>query len=275
MSPNSNSRLYTTLWVLGLSSLLACAPGQGQMPGVPLQPSAATTGGSGQVLSGRVKTDLIPAEKLLAEGKYAEAEGLFREILVANPTDMLATVGLGTALAKQFKLDSADSLFDRVLITDPNNAQAYAGKSTIILNRLQSSSGSIRANRDSMLKLAEDDAQRACALAPAMAEAHYSLGAVLKEEGKLDQASSEFRNALNFDPQHAYALSGLGQIKLDQGSLSEAEANFKSSINVNSGNSSAHYGLGATYAKERQSSMMPSKSSIFRFINFPMPGPHI
>ncbi|MBU6454449.1 MAG: tetratricopeptide repeat protein [Cyanobacteria bacterium REEB67] len=203
-----------------------------------------------QVLSGRVNTELVPAEKLLSQGKYADAEGMFREILVANPTDMLATVGLGTALAKQFKLDGADNIFDRVLATDPNNAQAYAGKATIMLNRLQSSSGSVRANRDSMLKQAEDFAQKACTLAPAMAEAHYTLGAVLKEEGKVDQAASEFRNALNFDPQHAFAMSALGQIQLDSGSLVEAETSFKNSIALNSGNASAHTGLGATYVKE-------------------------
>lgn len=224
-----------------------------QVPGIPApgsQPPIFGTPDSGQVLTGRVKHDIMPAEKLLSQGKYAEAEGTFREALVNNPTDMQATVGLGIALAKQFKLDGADEQFDRVLQNDPNNALAYAGKATIQLNRLQSSSGSVRAMKDSYLKQAEDYARRAVQLSPAAAEAHYALGCVLKEQGKMDEAASEFRNAVNFDPQHSYAYSALGQCKLDAGSLAEAQQSFQQAINLNSGNSSAHFGLGATLLKQ-------------------------
>ncbi len=103
----------------------------------------------------------------MSQGRYSEAEDMFRELLVNNPADIAATVGLGTALAKQFKLDAADDMLDRVLKSDPNNALAFAGKANVILNRLQSSSGTIRDNRDSYLRQAEDYARRATALAPA------------------------------------------------------------------------------------------------------------
>jgi tetratricopeptide (TPR) repeat protein len=107
-----------------------------QVPGVPstgAYPSyaPASTSSDPTVLSGRVKHDIMPAEKLLSQGKYSDAEGMFRELIVNNPADMAATIGLGTALAKQFKLDGADELFDRVLATDPNNALAYAGKAPL------------------------------------------------------------------------------------------------------------------------------------------------
>ncbi|MGH9550217.1 MAG: hypothetical protein ACRD3W_12620, partial [Terriglobales bacterium] len=114
-----------------------------QVPGVPgTQPAkspAATS--SGTILTGGVKSDLTIAEKLLSQGKWSDAEGMFRERIVSNPTDLQATVGLGIALANQFKLDAANSLFDRVLATDPNNSAAFAGKALVMLNRLQSSSG--------------------------------------------------------------------------------------------------------------------------------------
>lgn len=221
--------------------------GQNQNGG---QNAAQGANGGSQVLSGRVKHDIMPAEKLLSQGKYAEAEGAFRDALVNNPADMQATLGLGVALAKQFKLDGAEDLFDRVLATDPNNAVAYAGKATVLLNRLQSSSGSVRSQKDSYLAQAESLANRAVQLSPAAAEAHYALGCVYKEQGKMDQAASEFRNAVNFDPQHSYAYSSLGQCKLDQGSLVEAAQNFQQAIALNSGNSSAHFGLGSTLLKQ-------------------------
>ena len=239
--------------VLTSATLLAglfSSPAQSQVPGIPAPGSQPPAYGDNTVLSGRVKHDTMPAEKLLSQGKYADAEGAFRELLVNNPSDVQATLGLGIALAKQFKLDGADELFDRVLATDANNSLALAGKATVILNRLQSSSGSIRAQRDSYLKQAEDYGRRAVQLAPASGEAHFALASALKEEGRTDEAASEFKNAINFDPQHSFAYSSLGQIQLDQGSVAQAADNFRQALNLNSSNSTAHYGLGAALLKQ-------------------------
>ncbi len=237
----------TTLAVLLFSNCcLSCMFAQAPVPGSPQV-------GAGDVLTGAVRQrTTIPAEELLSQGKYSDAEEMFRQLLVANPQDMNATTGLGMALAKQFKLDGAEDLFDRVLTADPNNALAHAGKATVTLNRLQSSSGSIRSQRDSLLRYAEDEARRACTLAPANAEAHYALGAVLREQGHSDDAGSEFKTAISFDGKHSQAFSGLGRIKLEQGNLSEASEYFKRAIELNPGNSTAHFGLGTALLKSGQ-----------------------
>lgn len=271
----SSTLLLSQLVLVGISGVVlnGSVPALAQIPGVPSTAQSPGIGSpatpSNTVLSGQIKTDIIPAEKLLSQGRYSDAEGMFREILVNNPTDLQATIGLGTALAKQFKLDGANDLFDRVLATDPNNGLAYAGKATVILNRLQSSSGTIRENRDSYLKQAEDYANRACRLAPAQGEAHFVLGQVYKEEGRTDEASSEFGNAVNLDPQHSYAYSALGGVKLDQNSLAEATENFKRAIDLNSGNSTAHYGLGATFLKLGQvdNAIQELNTSLYQFPN--------
>ena len=194
---------------------------------------------------------------------------MFREELVSNPTNVPATLGLGLALANQFKLDAADSLFDRVIGMDPNNASAYAGKATVMLNRLQSSSGTIRAAKESILKQAEDYATRACTLGPANAEAHMALGQVYKEQAKADQAATELSTATSLDPQMSYAYSTLGLIKLDQNSVAEAAANFQRAIALNSGNSTAHYGLGATALKQGQvdDAIKELNTSLYQFPN--------
>lgn len=221
------------------------------------------------VLTGTIRQHAISAEQLLNQGKYADAEEMFRTMLVNNPQDMVATVGLGMALAKQFKLDGADELFDRVLQVDPNNAIAHSGKATVALNRLQSSSGTIRSQKDSILKYAEDEARRGISLAPANGECHYTLGAVLREQGKLDEAASEFRNAINLDPGHSAAYAGLGRIKLDQGSTAEAAENFRRSVNLNSGNSTAHFGLGAALLKQGMvdEAIKELNTSLYQFPN--------
>lgn len=271
MNRFSNPFTYSVTIALSIS-LFASA--QAQIPGVPgtgTYPSPAGTAPStnNQVMSGQVRTTVAPAEKALAEGKYADAEGMFRDLLVNNPSDLQSTVGLGIALAKQFKLDGADELFDRVLAQDPNNALAFAGKATVLLNRMQSSAGTIRANRDSFLKQAEQYAYQACRLAPASAEAHLTLGLVYKEEGQIDQAANELRTAIQFDPNQSYAYSALGNIKLDQNSLGEASENFKRAIDLNSGNSQAHFGLGATLSKLGQydDAIKELNTSLYQFPN--------
>jgi tetratricopeptide (TPR) repeat protein len=233
--------------VMSVAQIAAAA----QVPGVPSTgPSVTIMPGVSHLISGHVKTDMATAEKLLSQGKWTEAEGLFRETLVNSPQDIPATLGLGLALANEFKLDAADSLFDRVISLDPNNSSAYAGKATVALNRLQSSAGGVRDERDSILKQALVYGNRACTLGPANAQAHFVVGLVLKEQGQIEQSVNELNSAINFDPDLSYAYSALGSIKLDQNSLAEATANFKRSISLNSSNSSAHYGLGATMLKQ-------------------------
>jgi tetratricopeptide (TPR) repeat protein len=238
--------------VPGVPSTYAAASSSFAPTGAPA-PTAVSVphaGGTNVVINGRIKTDTAVAEKLLSQGKWSEAEALFRDTLVNSPQDVGATLGLGLALANQFKLDAGDQLFDRILATDPNNAEAYAGKATVMLNRLQSSAGAIRDERDSILKQSAVFANRACVLGPANAQAHYIYGAVLKEQGQLDQAVSELNTATNFDPDLSYAYSTIGNIKLDRNSLAEATTNFRRAIALNSANSSAHYGLGATMLKQ-------------------------
>jgi hypothetical protein len=110
--------------------------------GAPSAVSSPHAGGTNVVINGRIKTDIAAAEKLLSQGKWAEAEGMFRDTLVNSPQDVGATLGLGLALVNQFKLDAGDQLFDRIISSDPNNAEAYAGKANVMLNRLHSEASS-------------------------------------------------------------------------------------------------------------------------------------
>jgi len=256
------------LGLLSATVLVGQISAQAQIP-LPGSTQPTTTTQQKDILTGQIRQNVVTAEKLLAQGKYSDAEDMFRQMLVSNPTDMVATVGLGMALAKQFKLDGADDMLDRVLAADPNNAIAHAGKATVALNRLQSSSGSIRSQRDQILQYAESEAKRACTLAPADAECHYTLGAVLKEEGRFDEASSELRNAISFDPNHSAAYAALGKIQLDQGNIPQATDNLRRAVDLNSSNSSAHYGLGVAYLKQGMidESLKELNISLYQFPN--------
>ena len=203
-----------------------------------------------KVIKVKIERDVMMADELLLKGKYADAADLYRQAINRNAKNVTAIVGLGMALGKQFKLDGAEEQFDKALALQPSNALAHSGKALLLMNRLQSSSLTIRGQRDSMLKQAETECQQALAIDPGMPEAHYNLGQVYKEQGRLDEAGKEFRAATQADPQYSDAFAGLGMTKLMQGSLAEAAESFKRAIALNSGNSTAHFGLGKTYLKQ-------------------------
>ncbi len=210
------------------------------VPAVAAKPAAR----SKKVMKAKIERDVMMADELMNKGKYADAADLYRQAMSRNTKNVYAITGLGMALGRQFKLDGAVEQFDKALELDPRNALAHSGKAMCLVNRLQSSSMTIQKNRDSMLKQAESEAREAISADPTMSEAHYNLGMVLKEQGRLDEAAGEFREAIKDDPQSSDACAQLGMVKLSQTSLAEAGENFKKAISLNSGNSTAHYGLG-------------------------------
>ncbi len=106
------------------------------------------------------------------------------------------------ALAKQFKLDGAAEQFDQILASDPHSAQGLAGKALVEFNRLQSSSATVIKNKDATLQNAESMVKEALSRDPDMPEAHYTLGMIYKEQGRLSDATVEFRQATKIDPKY-------------------------------------------------------------------------
>ncbi len=205
-----------------------------------------------KLLKIKIDREVVMADDLMLKGKYADAADLYRAVVGKNTKSVPALVGLGMAYAKQFKLDAASDQFDKALSMDPRNAMAHSGKAMVQFNRLQSSSNTIIKNKESLLKSAEAECKQGLAIDPGMPEAHYTLGMIYKEQGRLDDSVNEFKQATQIDPQYSEAFAGLGVVKLQQSNLVDAMTAFKQAIALNSGNSTAHYGLGTTYLRQGQ-----------------------
>ncbi|MGD9681303.1 MAG: tetratricopeptide repeat protein [Candidatus Obscuribacterales bacterium] len=198
----------------------------------------------------RIEHEVVMADDLMIKGKYDDAEDLYRQAMQRNTKSTAARVGYGMALAKQFKLDGAKEQFEKVLEQDPHNAMAHAGLAMVMYNSLQSSNQNIRNNQDAILKNAEAECKQGLAIDPGMPEAHFTLGNVLKAQGRMDEALNEFKEASRLDPKYSEAFSGEGLIHMLKGDYADAVTAFKQAIALNSGNSTAHYGLGRTYFKQ-------------------------
>ena len=199
---------------------------------------------SKRLYKGSVSASVLAADRMMMKGKYDAAAAYYKAALKRNPHDTNANVGYGMALTKQFKLDAADDQFNKALARDPNNPGALAGKALTMLNRLQSSSNTIRKNKDSILKDAEAQAQKALDANTRLPEAYYAMGMVYKEEGRLDDAANELKKSTQLDPQFSDGYTGLGMIQLAQNNPFGAMSNFKQAIKLNTGDWTAHYGMG-------------------------------
>lgn len=193
---------------------------------------------------GSISTSVAAADRMMTKGKYAEAAQFYQAALKRNPRDTNANIGYGMALAKQFKIDAAEDQFNKALARDPNNPGAHAGKALNMLNRLQSSSNTIRKSKDVVLKEAETEAQRALDADLRIPEAHYAMAMVLKEQGRIPEATAELKKAIELDPKYSDGYTGLGLVQLAQNNPGAASANFKQAIRLNSGDWTAHYGMG-------------------------------
>ena len=143
------------------------------------------------------------------QGRLAEAERLYRQILALDPrhSDSLHLLG---AIAHQVGRDEvAVELIGAAIALDKRQAAYHSnmGASLQALGRLDEAATSY---------------QRAIELKPELAEAQMNLGAVLEAQGKHAQAETRFRKAIELKPGLAEAHVNLGNVLQVQGKLEEA-----------------------------------------------------
>jgi len=189
-------------------------------------------------------------------GRLPEAEGIYRQVLQADPDNAEAMQLLGVIAHQVGRNDLAVELFDKVLAIQPGYAEAWGnrGLSQHALGRYEEALGSfdralsIRAgyaealsNRGNTLRelgrleesLASYD--RALSIRPAFAEALNNRGNVLKTLGRLDEALASLDTALAISPGYAEALSNRGLVLQALGRHDEALASYGQALALNPG----------------------------------------
>ena len=86
--------------------------------------------------------------------------------------------------------------------------------------------------------------EKALALQPGSADAHSNLGAALLNLGRVDEAIGHLRRALEIQPTAVNAHNNLGNALLQKGQLPEALTEFQRAVELAPGIAGAHYNLG-------------------------------
>lgn len=81
------------------------------------------------------------------------------------------------------------------------------------------------------------------------AEAHYYLGRIARQEGRMDEATNELKQSLRLHPDQAMVLAELGQIAVAQRKYDEATEYLTRAVQLDPDNYAGNFGLLQLYAR--------------------------
>lgn len=137
------------------------------------------------------------AQVLHQRGQVAEAEAIYREVLVAEPDNARALHFTGMAAHQLGRSAEGIETIKRSLELAPDSAD-WHNNLGLVLQESGDLDGAVRMY------------QRAIELDDRHANAHSNLGVLLRATGHPGEAEASYRRAIEVDPEHVDAWSNLG-----------------------------------------------------------------
>ncbi|RZB36626.1 MAG: hypothetical protein SRB2_01928 [Desulfobacteraceae bacterium Eth-SRB2] len=173
------------------------------------------------------------------EGRLAEAEKGYLEVLRRKPDWGEVLNALGTVFLDQFQPDKAKKVFEKAADLRPPYFPACYNLGRL-KQRENDNKGAISIYRAMLEKQ------------PAIGEAWNNLGVAYREIGDPDEAISCFRRAVAFAPYMAEAWNNLGVAQDELNMIENASKSYRKAIEIRSDYSSAHLNLGISLQKLRR-----------------------
>jgi protein O-GlcNAc transferase len=198
-------------------------------------------------------------------GRLAEAEEIYRRVLVQRPNHPDALHMLGVIAHQTGRLDTAVELIKQAIRLKPDSPDAYynlgnalgesgrfdeaivAFRQAIQLRPGYAETYNNLGNllrKNGRLEEAHTALAQATRLKANFAEAHNNLGIVLGEKGQLDESIAEFQRAIALKPDYAEAHNNLGNALKQKGQLEEATAAYRQAIILHPNTPEVHNNLG-------------------------------
>jgi tetratricopeptide (TPR) repeat protein len=178
---------------------------------------------------------VLAALALHRDGRIAEAETAYRAALAADPCQPSALYLLGRLALDGGRVEEAAALLGRAADLRPGHADTLRALADAAVALL-------RAGRPAEALAA---AERAVALAPGLAVAHFAAGLALRALGRDADAAPALERAVALDPADARVWLALGNLRADLDRLDEAECNLRRAMALDPSLPEAPASLGA------------------------------
>jgi len=186
-----------------------------------------------------VQAKVQQALRLHQQGRFADAERAYREVLQQAPTHFDALHLLGVLGLQAGRTEAGVELIASAIKQNPNSWGAHnnLGNGLRELGRLDAALGSF---------------DKAIALRPDYAEAHNNRGIVLQELQRIADAHASFDAAIASRPDYAEAFNNRGNARKHSGDLEGAIADFDRTIALRADYAAAHYNRGTVLRELRR-----------------------
>ncbi len=170
-------------------------------------------------------------------GRLADAEALYRKILIADPKHSDALHLLGLILSDLGRREEGIAMIEQAIALRPDGYLYYSNLGNVLraVGRLDE---------------AVTRYEQAIATKPDYTEAYSNLGTALLDQGKYEAAVASFEKAVAIKPDYAEAYCNLGIGAVDFDRLPVAAGYFRRAIASRPDLAEAHYCLGQTLLRD-------------------------
>ena len=179
--------------------------------------------------------------------KVIEALPLFKNALEANPKIEQFWLSYIDALIKEKQFDNAKQTLEQGKKQGVSREKLYVLESQLAIRHYNLG---IKQQEQGRLDEAEASYTEAVTLKFDFAEAHNNLGITLQELNRLEEAEASYTQAIAFKPDYAEAQSNLGNIFKEMGFLDKAEASYSQAIALKPNYAEAYNNLGIIFKQQ-------------------------
>jgi tetratricopeptide (TPR) repeat protein len=186
-------------------------------------------------------------------GDYLKAEAVFQDGLKQAPGDTMLTDALkavrtnyARSLVDAKKYDEAIAYFADLLKSDPNNGDHHLSLGDAYFRRAAAKEGEARA---ADFKLAGDAYAKAGEFKPADADLPFNAALAYQNCGMWDKSEAQWRLALKLRPDDDEVLSSLGAVLAEQKKYDEAIRTLHRAVLLKPDKKNLHRQFGAIYTK--------------------------
>jgi Flp pilus assembly protein TadD len=170
-----------------------------------------------------LKAAFAEAASLSNSGKYDEAIAKFNEVLKDVPKCTECYVNIGSSYAMKKDYEQAEIAYRKALELDPNSVDSYNGLATIYNDQKKFTEAQA---------MSAEVAKRTSAGSGASADTLYNQGVIAWNANDFAKAQEFFAGAAAANANHAEAHFMLGRVFLNLGKLPEAAKEFETYVKI-------------------------------------------